>query len=145
LHSVLEHGTAPDVDLLEMWIPVDEAARLVVAASRSRPDSGPMSVVTDGGPISLHGMIEMVRDAGFPVTIEPAALWAKQLTAAGGAEDEVVLSLLNLAGAGQGLGQDGTPHKLYEDPASFGGILTGPRLDPSIVRRYLLSLDRSRP
>jgi nonribosomal peptide synthetase DhbF len=142
LQAVVQLGTAPDSDLREMWIPVDEAARLVVATSLRRPDGGPLSVVTAGGPISLHGMLDVVRDAGFPVAVEPAALWAKQLAMAGAEENEVVLSLLDLAGAGAGLGHAPGPQVLYEDPEGFGELVTGPRLDPSTIRRYLLSLHR---
>ena len=141
LQAVVRLGAAPDFDLREMWIPVDEAARPVIATGLSRPNAGPLSV-TEGGPISLPGMLEDVRYAGFPLMVEPVADWAARLGAAGAAENEVVLSLLGLADAGAHSGESSRPQVLYEDPAGFGELITGPPVAESTIRRYLSSLAR---
>jgi thioester reductase-like protein len=140
LQVVVQRGAAPDFDLREMWIPVDEAARLVIATSLSRPDSGPFSVVTAGGPISLLDMVEVIRGEGFPVTIEPVADWVDQVRASGDEENEVVLGILGLADSRLDLGRTAGVHVVYSDPASFGELITGPRLQISTLCRYLAGL-----
>ena len=138
LQVVMEHGAAPDIDLREMWIPVDGAARLTVATSLQRPDAGPLSVVPADGPTSLHAMVETIKGEGFPVVIEPVADWVEQVRASGGEESEVVLGILGLSGSD--LDQVEDVHVVYEDPARFGELVTGPSLETSTLRRYLADL-----
>jgi amino acid adenylation domain-containing protein/thioester reductase-like protein len=138
LNAAVRNGIAPDLNLREMWIPVDEAARLVIATSLRRPDGGRFSVVTDGGAASLLGLVDMVREAGFPIGVKPAGEWVDHLRAAGSEENEVVLTVMGMAGAGQG-DLAGAEIVIFEDPESFGELLTGPQVDVSTLGRYLAS------
>jgi amino acid adenylation domain-containing protein/thioester reductase-like protein len=130
-------GAAPDLRIKEMWMPVDEAARLVVAASRDERRSGPYAIVTEGGPITMHEMVDVVRSGGVPVQVKPVAEWVEQVRATGSEEHEVVLSILGLADAELDPALITGERVIYEDPASFGGVLTGARTEPSIIHRYL--------
>jgi nonribosomal peptide synthetase DhbF len=139
LRVILELGIAPDVDFREMWIPVDEAAQLVVAATRSDPDGGPLSVVTSEVS-SWRGLLETVRSAGFDIAVKPIGEWADCLAAGSSEEHEVMLSVLELAAFDHGIGEaSGEPLVLFEDPARFGGLVTGNHVDASVLHRYLLS------
>jgi len=139
LQVVLQAGMAPDIDFKEMWIPVDEAARLVIATSLSRPDGGPFSVVTPETN-SWRSALEVVKNSGFDIAINPTAVWVDCLRAGGSAEHEVVLSVL---AGGLDLGATNSePVVVFEDPASFGGQIMGPHIDASTLRRYLFNSAR---
>jgi myxalamid-type nonribosomal peptide synthetase MxaA len=135
LNVAVRNGIAPDLNLREMWMPVDEAARLVIETSLRRPDGGQFSVVTDGGAASLLGMVDMVREAGYPIGVKPVPEWVDDLRARGSEENEVVLTVLGMAGGGQDLA--GVEIVILEDPASFGELLTGPGVDASTLGKYL--------
>jgi amino acid adenylation domain-containing protein/thioester reductase-like protein len=136
LRLVVRHRSAPDVDFREFWIPADAAAHLVVAASLDRPDGGPLSVVTSE-PQAWRRVLAVAQDAGCDITITPAAEWADQVRAGATAEDEVMLDLLGTAG-GMNLDKD-TPEPvvLFEDPISFGPLISGPHVDADAIRRFL--------
>ncbi|WP_433337823.1 amino acid adenylation domain-containing protein [Spirillospora sp. CA-294931] len=126
-------GAAPDFDIKEMWMPVDGAARAVTGAALADPDGGPFTVVTEGGPITLRGMVEVVRAAGVPVALNPVAEWVEKVRAAGSEENEVMLGVLGLNGEFD----PGGEHVVYEDPAGFGGLIEGPRVSAETIGRYL--------
>jgi amino acid adenylation domain-containing protein/thioester reductase-like protein len=141
LRTVMRVGAVPDLDLREMWIPVDEAARLVIATSLSRPNGGPFSVVTAGGPVSLSGMAAVIKDAGFLVTREPTADWVDRVKRSAAAEEnEVILAVLGMASGAPDPVDTPEVIFIYDDPAEFGELITGPNVDVSIIRRYLSGL-----
>jgi amino acid adenylation domain-containing protein/thioester reductase-like protein len=142
LRVVFELGIAPDFDFREMWVSVDEAARLVVAASRRDPDGGPQSVVTSQVN-SWRGVLEIVRSAGFEIAVKPIGEWVDHLAAGNSEENEVMLTVLELAASDHGSGEaSGEPVVVFEDPARFGGLVTANEVDASTLRRYLSSVVR---
>jgi hypothetical protein len=57
---------------------------------------------------------------------------------------EVMLTVLELAAFDHGLDEaggegSGEPLVLFEDPARFGGLVTGNQVDASVLHRYLLT------
>ena len=133
LHAVLQVGSAPDLDMREMWIPVDDAARLVVGASLRSPDGGPLSVITPETK-SWRGTLEMLQKAGVDIAVKPPAEWADELRATDTEEYEVILGVIGDAG------RDREPIVVFEDWASFGERIVGPHVDEQTLRRHLLGL-----
>jgi amino acid adenylation domain-containing protein len=135
LRVVVELRSAPDVNFSEMWIPVDEAARLVISASGAELDASRFSVVTPE-PTTWRDVMDMVRAAGFQIMLKPADEWAEQVGASDSEEHHVVLSAIALSGAERDTRWDGD-FTVYEDPEAFGQLLTGPSLDAATLNRYL--------
>jgi len=135
LRVVMEFGTAPDINFNEMWIPVDEAARLLVSASQAKPDGGRFSIVTPQ-PTSFRSLVELLASAGFPIALMPVGEWAEQLWASSSEEHHVILSILGLRGAELDPRWEGG-YTVYEDPEAFGELITGRSLDAATLNRYL--------
>jgi nonribosomal peptide synthetase DhbF len=136
LQVVLQLGTAPDIDFREMWISVDEAARLVIATSRSNREGGTFSVVTPETN-SWRSVLDVVQKSGFDITIQTTAEWADSVRAGGSAEHEVVLSVLDLAGGLDLAEASSEPVVMFEDSAKFGEQIMGSHVAAFTVRRYL--------
>jgi nonribosomal peptide synthetase DhbF len=139
LQVVLRLGMAPDIEFREMWIPVDEAARLVVATSLHDPNGGPFSVVTPQTN-AWHDVLEVARDSGFDIVIKPTAEWVDFARAANSAENEVILGVLDMAGGLDLTEANPEPAVLFDDPAKFGEQIMGSHVSAASVRSYLLQL-----
>lgn len=135
LRVVVELGTAPDVNFSEMWIPVDEAARLVISTSLAEPEASRFSVVTPE-PTTWRDVMGLVRAAGFQIMLKSAGEWAEQVRASDSEEHHVVLSTIALSGDDRDARWD-DDFTVYEDPEAFGQLLTGPSLDAATLNRYL--------
>jgi nonribosomal peptide synthetase DhbF len=135
LRVVMEFGAAPDIDFNEMWIPVDEAARLLVSASQAKPAGGRFSIVTPQ-PTTFSGLVELLTSAGFQIALKPAGEWAELLWASSSEEHHVILSILGLRGAERDPRWEGG-YTVYEDPEAFGEVITGHSLDVATLNRYL--------
>jgi len=135
LRVVLELGAAPDINFEEMWIPADEAARMVIANSREHPNGGPYSVVTTEI-TRWRDVVTLVKDAGYEVTVKPISEWVKVVEAGDSAEHQVILSTFGLDGFGEDVVWD-TDITVYDDPAAFGALLTGSSVGVPSVHRWL--------
>jgi thioester reductase-like protein len=135
LRVVLELKASPDINFREMWIPADAAARLVVATSRERPNGGPFSIVTSEV-TSWFEVVDLVKDAGFEVAIEPTSKWVNRVKASDSAEHQVILSTFGLDGFTDEVPPDGE-FTVYDDPALFGELVTGPTVPGPALRRWL--------
>jgi nonribosomal peptide synthetase DhbF len=134
LRMVVEVGAAPDIEFEEMWIPVDEAARLVVQATVSDPDCGPHSVVTDE-PTAWSSVIRLCVESDLGTVVSPPAQWSELVRRGGSAENEVMLSVIGLdEPEGE---QDEAPSAPYGDPAAFGRVLSGPRVSDASLLAFL--------
>jgi hypothetical protein len=99
-----------------------------------------MSVVTSQVS-SWRDTLEIVRGAGFDIAVKPVGEWADYLGAENSEENEVMLTVLELAAFDDDLGQvSDEPVVLFEDPANFGGLVTGHQVDAPTLHRYLSGL-----
>jgi thioester reductase-like protein len=133
LRMVMEVGAAPDLEFEEMWIPVDEAARLVVRTTLEDPDAGLYSVVTDEA-TAWSAVVRLCVESGLATVTSPAH-WAELVRRGGSAENEVILRLNGLDERESE--QDDEPDAPYGDPAAFGRVVTGPRVSDASLLAFL--------
>jgi amino acid adenylation domain-containing protein/thioester reductase-like protein len=100
---ILDLGTAPDIEVYEDWIPVDEAARLLVAPSPG-PEHGGLFVLTAQRRMCLTEIIEMARRIGHEIESKSTQEWLRDLASRSVEEHEVLASALRVASAEDKLG-----------------------------------------
>jgi amino acid adenylation domain-containing protein/thioester reductase-like protein len=122
------HAAPDDFDVIEMLMPVDEAARLVIASSLSTENGGPFTVVA-AEPTRWRAQLDGLRELG--IEFVPTRDWAALLRASRSEEHEVILSFLGLDGY-----DDGAAPLPPSNPADHGGILTGPALSAETLYRH---------
>ncbi|WP_194892001.1 non-ribosomal peptide synthetase [Catenulispora pinisilvae] len=131
-------GSAPDTEFQEMWIPVDTAARLVVETTLSDPDCGPHTVLTDEYS-SWKSVIGMCA-AKLGTQIVPPAQWAELVRQSGSAENEVILTAVDVEDPGvENGGAEPVP---YADPALFGRSVEGAHVTDQALLTYLRAVLR---
>ena len=129
LGVILRLQAAPDeFDYTEMWMPVDEAARLVIASSLATANGGPVTVVA-AEQTHWRAQLDGLRDLG--IKFLPTSEWVSLLRASESEEHEVILNFLGLDGYDDAAGE--LPSR---DPAEHGGLLAGPALSPDSLYRY---------
>jgi thioester reductase-like protein len=95
IRCILDLGTAPDIDVCEDWIPVDEAARLLVSSSPGLEHGGAF-VLTAQRRVSLNEIVELARRTGHEIEYKPLPEWRRDLASRSGAEHEVLAAALHL-------------------------------------------------
>jgi amino acid adenylation domain-containing protein/thioester reductase-like protein len=129
LRVILRLRAAPDdFDFTEMWMPVDEAARLVIGSSLTTENGGPLTVVP-AEPTQWRARLDGLRELG--IKFLPDGEWVSLLRASESEENEVVLNFLGMDGY-----DDGTEDLPESDPADHGGLLTGAALSQESLYRY---------
>jgi thioester reductase-like protein len=141
LGVILRLRAAPDeVDITEMWVPVDEAARLVITSSLTTENGGPFTVVA-AEPTSWRAHIDGLRDLG--IEFLPTREWASLLRGSESEEHEVILAMLGLDGYDYDVGT--SPPPAPGNPADHGGVLTGPALSKESLYRYCAAILSQEP
>lgn len=100
---ILDLGTAPDIEVCEDWIPVDEAARLLAGPSRG-PEHGGLFVLTAQRRLCLTEIIELARRIGHDIESKPTQEWLRDLESRSVEEYEILASALRIASAEGALG-----------------------------------------
>jgi thioester reductase-like protein len=78
LRTIMELGIAPDIDLAETWIPVDEAASALARMAHPLRPGGQFEL-TGERPVHLRHIIELARHAGTAIEIMPLDDWLAAL------------------------------------------------------------------
>jgi thioester reductase-like protein len=138
LRTVLDVGASPDVEFAEWWVPVDEAARLLIADSCSRLDGGRFSLLTPEA-TSWSSIVGLLRDAGYAMPVKPNPEWAKTVRAYGSEENNLVLETLGLDGDPEDGAEENNEVDL-DDALAFGEVLTVPQVSEQTVLRYVADL-----
>ncbi|MGD0066707.1 MAG: amino acid adenylation domain-containing protein, partial [Streptosporangiaceae bacterium] len=129
LRIILRLRAAPDdFDFTEMWMPVDEAARLVIGSSLTTENGGPLTVVP-AEPTRWRARLDGLRELG--IKFLPDSEWVSLLRASKSEENEVVLNFLGMDGY-----DDGAEELPESNPADHGGLLIGAALSPESLYRY---------
>jgi nonribosomal peptide synthetase protein BlmIV len=142
LRQLAAAGVAPDLDLPEeTWLPVDEAARLLVERAVSGEEYGLFQV---GAPasVSLGAVVELARADGL-FEVLPAAEWSRVMAERRPTEYELIRSFYESGRAP--LTQPRLDAAAYgAPPARLFTPLVGAGVDATLIRRHLATLDRPR-
>jgi amino acid adenylation domain-containing protein/thioester reductase-like protein len=129
LRVILRLQAAPDeFDYIETWMPVDEAARLVIASSVTTENGGPFTVVATQQ-TRWRAQLDGLRELG--IKFLPTSEWVSLLRANESEEHEVILNFMGLDGY-----EDDADELPHRDPADHGVLLTGPALSAESLYRY---------
>ncbi|MGH3972030.1 MAG: non-ribosomal peptide synthetase [Pseudonocardiaceae bacterium] len=134
---ILDLGTAPDIEVYEDWIPVDEAARLLVGPSPG-PEHGGLFVLTAQRPVRLAEIIELARRIGYDIEFKSTQEWLRDLASRSVEEHEILASALRVASSEGKLGEDvRTP----QDDTSRDGFMpiAARGVTEKILHHYLLN------
>jgi amino acid adenylation domain-containing protein/thioester reductase-like protein len=93
LRIILELGAAPDTELEEPWIAVDETAGLLARLGMEQPRDGSRFVLTNQRPVRLTHLVNLVRSTGTAIENRPVADWLSMLEARS-PEEHAILKLL---------------------------------------------------
>ncbi|SDN51080.1 non-ribosomal peptide synthetase [Allokutzneria albata] len=92
LRLILELGAAPDTELEEPWIAVDETAGLLARLGLEQQD-GSRFVLTSRRPVRLTHLLDLLRCKGKEIDVRPVADWLAMLEIHS-PEEHAILKLL---------------------------------------------------
>ncbi|GAB3482937.1 non-ribosomal peptide synthetase [Amycolatopsis cihanbeyliensis] len=93
LRIILELGAAPDTELEEPWLEVDETAGLLARIGAEQPPDGSRFVLTSRRPVRLTHVLELLRSTGTAIDTRPVVDWLAMLEAHS-PEEHAILKLL---------------------------------------------------
>ncbi|MGH3921868.1 MAG: thioester reductase domain-containing protein [Pseudonocardiaceae bacterium] len=112
---ILDLETAPDIEISEDWIPVDEAARLLAGPSPGSEHGGSF-VLTAQRPVCLTAIIDLARQIGHDIECKPTQEWLRDLASRSDEEHEMLAAALRIASADGKFGaQVRAPHDAPHD------------------------------
>jgi thioester reductase-like protein len=88
-----EMGVAPELELEEEWVPVDEAARVLVQTAATNPDGGLFNVMPPSR-VRIRTLIDLVSESGVPITLEPPAEFMEEIVARFPEDREIMSTIL---------------------------------------------------
>jgi thioester reductase-like protein len=141
---ILDLGMAPgDISISEDWIPVDEAARLLVD-SYPGPEHGGSFVLTAQRQVHLAEVVELARQNGHEIEYKPTLEWGRELARRSVEEYEVMASALriNSAGSAPDAGMPVPRDSASLDDGFVPVVARG--VTEQILRRYLHTMSPSR-
>ncbi|MGH4018126.1 MAG: thioester reductase domain-containing protein [Pseudonocardiaceae bacterium] len=132
---ILDLGTAPDVELSGDWIPVDEAARLLLGHHPGLEHGGSF-VLTTLRPVCLTEIVEHARRIGHEIECKPAPEWRRDLASRSVAEHEVLTSALSFDSVGDQLDES---ISVPGDDTAFDGFvpIVARGVTEQVLSRYL--------
>jgi thioester reductase-like protein len=132
-------GIAPDIDLEEIWVPVDETARLL-ARMAHLPDEGGRFALTTERPVHLRDVLQQARRHGRDIEVRTLADWLMALKARFPEEHGVLEPIFGSHAAPRG----GTRHG--PDSAAPNGYapIVAAGIDEDTMARYLGALAAGR-
>jgi nonribosomal peptide synthetase DhbF len=141
IRCILELGTAPDRELSEDWIPVDDAARLLIGHDPTHGDSFIMATQRQ---VSLTDIVEQARRIGHHIEYQPNAEWRRNLAHQSVAEYEVLYAVLSPHSTSDASAKNSTPPRAKEPLDGFVPIVTH-GVTERVLRQYLRTLSPSPP
>src|SRR5256714_36654 len=124
-----EMGVAPELELAEEWVPVDEAARVLVQTASKSPDGGLFTIMPPSR-VRIRELIELVAESGVPLTLRPPAEFMEEIVVRFPEDREVMSTILAPPVPIRESGLDsGHPGAMFVDVAA-------PGIDESLLRRY---------
>ncbi|MFC8669213.1 amino acid adenylation domain-containing protein [Streptomyces sp. NPDC057199] len=135
LQLVLETGAAPPLGI-EEWVPVDEAARLIASTALAEEEGG-LFTVTAQQPVSLDGLIELIRSEGRTVAAVSGEEWETTLAERFPLEHELLRALAEESPA------EHSPQSIADWgvlPQDAFTALPARGVDEALLRRYATQL-----
>jgi thioester reductase-like protein len=136
LEWVLALRAAPEVDVEETWVPVDEAARVLVDAAREHRSGGLFRLTTEA-PVRLRELVDVARKGGYDVELKPLAAWTSDLAARSPEAHEVLMSLF-----GDASSEQEARRPAESDSAGDFAPIIARGVDEGLIRVYLDALAR---
>ncbi|HET6287360.1 MAG TPA: amino acid adenylation domain-containing protein [Amycolatopsis sp.] len=93
LRIILELGCAPDTEIEEPWIAVDETAGTLARLGMEGQQGGSRFVLASSRPMRLTHLVELLRSTGTEIGVRPVADWLALLEAHS-PEEHAILQLL---------------------------------------------------
>ncbi|MFC9253894.1 amino acid adenylation domain-containing protein [Amycolatopsis thailandensis] len=136
LRVILELGSAPDTEIEEPWIAVDETAGALARLGTERQPDGSRFVLASSRPVRLTHLVRLVRSAGTELATLPVAEWLASLDAHSPEEHAILKLLFESTSDTSG---DGLPS------SEFTPIVVPSPDDGALLRYVDRMLVRSRP
>ncbi len=140
VRSILDLGIAPDVLFSEEWIPVDEAARLLVSPYPS-PEHGGCFLLTSPRRVCLPEIVELVRQIGHEVECKPIPEWCHDVASRSVEEYEVLALTLGIYSAKSALDEDISAPQ-GEAPHDGPIPIVARAVTDQVLRRYLHTISQ---
>jgi len=121
-------GVAPELELEEEWIPVDEAARVLVRTATANEEGGLFTVMPPER-VRIRKLIDLVS-ARVPVTLKPPAEFMEEIVSRFPEDREIMSTILAPPVPIRSNGEE------TADPASEFVDVEAPGVDESLLRRY---------
>ncbi|MGH3771500.1 MAG: amino acid adenylation domain-containing protein, partial [Pseudonocardiaceae bacterium] len=143
IRCILELGTAPNIELSEGWIPVDEAARLLVGHDHD-PEHGGSFSLTAQRQVSLTEIVEQAHRIGYGIEYKSSLEWRRDLARRSVEEYEVLTAVLPPDPA------SGPPDKNSsmprgEEPVDGFVPIVAHGVTEQVLRRYLRTMSTTSP
>jgi thioester reductase-like protein len=124
-----EMGVAPALELEEEWVPVDQAARVLVETAVESPDGGLFTIMPPSR-VRIRELIDLVTETGVPVTIKPPDEFMEEILTRFPEDREIMSTILAppVPIRESGL-ESGHPGAVFADVAA-------PGIGESLLRRY---------
>ncbi|WET78332.1 SDR family oxidoreductase [Amycolatopsis sp. QT-25] len=97
LRIILELGCAPDTEIEEPWIAVDETAGALARLGMAQHRDGGRFVLASRRPMRLTHLVELLRSTGTEIGVRPVADWLALLEAHSPEEHAILQSLFGSA------------------------------------------------
>ncbi|MFC3455258.1 amino acid adenylation domain-containing protein [Amycolatopsis speibonae] len=136
LRVILELGSAPDTEIEEPWIAVDETAGALARLGIEQPRDGSRFVLASRRPVRLTYLVDLVRSAGTEIGTLPVADWLSLLEARSPEEHAILKPLFEST---SDTGGEGRPS------GDFTSIVVPSPDDGALLRYIDRMLVRSRP
>ncbi len=136
IRCILELGTAPDVEMSEDWIPVDDAARLLIGHD---PAYGSSFVLTAQRQVSLREIVEQARRIGHHIEYKPSSEWRRDLACRSVEEYAVLAAVLAPSSAGEPP-DNSSPTPRTKEPLDGFVPIVAHGVTEQILRQYLRTM-----
>ncbi|MGH3874561.1 MAG: amino acid adenylation domain-containing protein [Pseudonocardiaceae bacterium] len=140
IRCILELGTAPDDELSEDWIPVDDAAQLLI--EHDPGDSGSF-IMTTQRQVSLTEIVEQARRIGYHIEYKPSVEWRRHLAYRSVEEYEVLYAVLSPNSAGDPPDKS-SPTPRTKEPLDGFVPIVAPGVTDQMLCQYLRTMSPDR-
>ncbi|WP_433937097.1 myxochelin non-ribosomal peptide synthetase MxcG [Sorangium cellulosum] len=139
LRAGIPAGLLPDLDVREVWTPVDYVARAIVRLSLG--DRAPLAVynVAPAPEVRLTELFDWARDYGYAVERCPVPAWRARLKDGADAADSATLAFFDLQPGAEGDAPFGLGRVRCDNVARdlAGSGIECPPIDRALLHRYL--------
>ncbi len=143
VRSILDLGIAPDARFSEDWIPVDEAARLLVSPYPG-PEHGGCFVLTSPRRVCLLEIVELARQIGHEVECKPIPEWCRDAASRSVEEYDVLALTLSIYSASSALDNESIAAPQSEAPLDGFVPIVARGVTEQMLYRYLLTMSQCR-